>query len=84
MSTEGVKCEDCGDIPDMVSQTIANDEVLWMLICDCGRYKAGREPRRSQYAAICEWESSGYKSAKAVPSNCEITGDEAGRPKASG
>ena len=74
MNSEGVKCEDCGELPAMVSQTIANDEVLWMLICECGRSKGGREPRRSHHAAICEWEGGGFKSCKVAPSNVKVTG----------
>lgn len=65
---EGVRCEDCGELPEMWSQSVEKDEVLWMLVCKCGQYKKGREVRRSEHSAIVEWENSGYKSVKpAIP-----------------
>ena len=69
MSAEGVKCEDCGSLPSMASQAVANDHVLWMLICECGRYKNKREPCNSHYAAVREWESIGYRTCKTAAPN---------------
>jgi hypothetical protein len=63
-SNQGVKCEDCGELPQMNSAPVANDDVRWMLVCKCGM--KGRDFKSSQFAAVREWETSGFRTAKAT------------------
>ncbi len=72
----GVKCEACGEAPEMASDTAANDTVLWMLICKCG--KKGRQPMYGQWSAVAEWEHRGFRAQGAAQPNTEAKGPRSG------
>lgn len=62
MANEGVKCEDCGELPLMDRSSVAKDEVYFVLACQCGM--KGQSHQRSLTAAITQWETSGYRKAR--------------------
>ena len=61
-AVDGVKCEDCGQLPELV-RDCGQNECAWRLECKCGG--KGFEFVRSPTMAILRWESEGFKKQNA-------------------
>lgn len=66
--TDGVRCEDCGELPELVQQSGDNgtnfNGTEFVLECRCG--KKGQKWLKSSFMAVSHWENEGYKSQKQI------------------
>jgi hypothetical protein len=65
-SKDGVKCKDCGELPEIQKYCGDNgtsfNGCAYRLECRCG--DKGQEILKSEEMAVLHWESEGFKSKK--------------------